>query len=125
MTTPPPPPPSASRALAGALDAVSVNHLMHIVRTVGQISDDDVARHMGTARAIHAAEMDANPHPMDASLPVDAHEWVAQRIAINLVARERGYNLERVIAAQERARQVQHQRPDEPILRPMRTTADA
>ncbi len=117
-----------SRVLPRVLDAVAVAHLMHIVRHVGPITDDEVVLHLPAARAIHAAELEDHPHPIDAALPPDGHEWAVQRIAINLLAKSRGYNVERVIAAAELRRQLAQPRrsPTEPVpnLRPRRTTAD-
>ncbi len=124
MSTPLPTPLTAFRVL----DAVSVAHWMHIARHVGPITDAEILLHIPQARAIHATELENHPHPIDATLPPDAHEWAVQRIAINLVARSRGYNVERVIAAAELRRQLAEPRrsPTEPVpnLRPRRTTAD-
>lgn len=117
-------PETPSKVIPRILDKVSVVHLMEIAKRVGSITDEEVAAKMPMARAIHQATLRDDPHPVDASLPTDAHEWVSQRIAINLVARERGYDVERVIAAQNRARQQREQQLEEPTLRPMRTTAE-
>ncbi len=120
--------PSAPVTVFRVLDAVSVAHWMHITRHVGPITNAEILLHIPHARAIHATALERDPHPIDATLPPDAHEWAVQRIAINLVARSRGYNVERVIAAAELRRQLAEPRrsPTAPVhdLRPRRTTAD-
>lgn len=69
--------------------------LRTVTKRVGFIADAEVAAVMPEARAIHAANLARNPHPIDASISADLHEWAALGIALNIVARSRGYDVSR------------------------------
>lgn len=66
-------------------------HFQCLVNHVGPITEAEVDVKMAEAALIHAREWNASPHPLDAMVPPEAHDWAVRHIAPNLVARERGY----------------------------------
>jgi hypothetical protein len=120
-----PKPPRAGPAVMQELHRIAVAQARDINRHGVVLTDAEVESFMPQARDIHIQAMERDPYPIDQMLG-PLHEWVAQRIAVNLAARARGYDVERTIAAMEKARREkerqQYQEPSE--LRPMRQVAD-
>ena len=68
-------------------------HFQNVVNHVGPITEADLDVHMAEAARIHAREWNATSHPLDGTIPDQAHTWAIRHIAANLVARERGYDV--------------------------------
>jgi hypothetical protein len=125
MSDEPPRPPRAGQTIMQELHRMAVAQARDINRHGVVLTDAEVEQFMPEARDIHIQQMERDPYPVDQMLG-PLHEWVAQRIAVNLAARARGYDVERTIAAMDKARREKEreQYQEEPILRPMRQTAD-
>lgn len=88
-------------SLASELDRIATRQLAKVESRVGKLTDADIAERMPEAREIHRAELEAHPDPRDGTMSLDVHEWAAMRIAVNLVARDRGYDVSRILRAQQ------------------------
>jgi hypothetical protein len=71
---------------------IGAAHLQSVVNEAGPISEAEVQAMLPHAARIHAMQWDRSPHPADAGVPSQAHDWATYHIAVNLVARERGYD---------------------------------
>lgn len=82
--------------LASALTDILKTQVSHVARvTRAIVTEDDVARHMPTARAIHQQNRERAYQADEAENP-DLREWACRSIAVNLVARERGFDVARI-----------------------------
>jgi hypothetical protein len=72
---------------------VGGGHLQSVVNHVGPITEVEVQERMREAAVLHAREWDRSPHPCDLQVPPQAHDWAVYHIAVNLVARDRGYDV--------------------------------
>ena len=100
--------------VATQLDKMLVRQLAEAERRVGKISEEEVAAVMPEARRIYAIELAKAPHPQDAATALDVREWAIMGIAINIVARGRGYDTARVLTPDERAARERRWRDDGP-----------
>jgi hypothetical protein len=102
-----------------AITVAGSAHFQNVVNHVGPITEAEVDAKMTQAAQIHSREWNTTSHPLDALAPAEAHDWAIRHIAVNLVARERGYDVERLrhtpSFTDTRVQQVQ------PLRRPQRT----
>lgn len=84
-------------SLRSILSEILGRQCARIAHATGRpVTSDDLARWVPEARRIQAANREADADPRDAEVPQDFWEWGALAIAANLVARERGFRVERL-----------------------------
>lgn len=77
--------------LKSQLDQVLVRQLRSLEREVGAISEAEIAAVMPEARAIHQRALRTEEH-----MSPDLNEWAVMGIAMNIIARGRGYDTSRI-----------------------------